>query len=117
VSSKLFGLRAKARGAGVATDHRVRLLGAPLRPPATLAEREALALLTREGSMALGRLVDLVARDLYRDELRHGGGGAEIGLIGSTLFRSDAWQAVEAADSVLWTIEPSTSSTSDPPSP
>jgi len=113
VISRLFSLRGKARGVGAAADHRVRLLGTPLRPPATLAERQAAALLTREGPMPLSRLVDRVARDLYREELRHGGGAAEIGLIGSTLFLSDARQAVDAADHVLWTIEPWVSSASD----
>jgi hypothetical protein len=114
VISKLFTLRGK-KAPGAATDRRVRLLGTPLRPPATPAERHAVARLAREGPTPLSQLVDLVARDLYREELRHGGGAAEIGLLGSTLFLSDARQAVEAADCMLWTIEPASARTGDQP--
>ncbi len=56
--------------------------------------------------MRLRRLVDRVARALYRDELRRGGSAVDIGFIGSALFRSDARRAVQDAIGALWTIEP-----------
>jgi hypothetical protein len=84
----------------------VRLLDDPWRSPATPAERRAVALLAREGSVPHRRLVELVARDFYRHELRHGGSSAEIGFAGSALFRADAERVIADAAGSLWTIEP-----------
>jgi hypothetical protein len=84
----------------------VRLLDDPCRAPATPAERRAVALLAREEAVPLRRLVELVARDLYRHELRHGGSTAEIGFTGSALFRADAERVLANAAGSLWMIEP-----------
>jgi hypothetical protein len=83
----------------------VRLLDDPCRAPTTPAERQAVALLAREGAVPLRRVVEQVARDLYRDELRHGGSTAEIGLAGSALFQGDAERVIADAAGSLWMID------------
>jgi hypothetical protein len=93
------------RAVGAESESIVRLLDDPCRGPATLAERRAVALLAREGAVPLRRLVERVARDLYRDELRHGGSTAEIGFGGSALFRADAEQVIADAAGSLWMID------------
>ena len=104
--TRLRGLTGSAGRAGeVASESIVRLLDDPCRDPATLAERQAVALLARDGAMPLRRLVEQVARDLYRDELRHGGSTAEIGFSGSALFHADAEQVIADAAGSLWTID------------
>jgi hypothetical protein len=90
-------------GAGTA-EPRVRLLGLPLRAPATLAERRAVGWLAREGPLPLGRLLDLVAREVYRDELRHGGWAADVGVVGLLAFRAEAERAVRDAAGTLWIV-------------
>lgn len=86
-------------------DAMVCLLGEPRRAPATAEEERTVALLAREGPLPLRRLVDRVARDMYRDELRHGGWATEIGVVSSTVFRGDAERAVEGAAGALWAID------------
>lgn len=81
----------------------VRLLASPRRSPSSLAERSAVAALTR-GAMPLGDVVSAVARDLYRDALRHGGWTGEIGDVGRGLFVADAARAMREANGVLWSI-------------
>ena len=93
------------RAVEAASESIVRLLDDPCRGPATLAERRAVALLAREGAVPLRRLVERVARDLYRDELRHGGSTAEIGFAGSALFRADAERVIADAAGSLWMID------------
>ena len=101
-------LRGLPWSAGRAVDAQsvVRLLDDPCRAPTTSAERRAVALLTREGAVPLERVIEQVARDLYRDELRHGGSTAEIGFAGSALFRADAERVIADAAGSLWMIEP-----------
>ena len=94
------------RAVGLASESIVRLLDDPCRAPVTPAERRAVGLLAREGAVPHRRLVELVARDLYRHELRHGGSTAEIGFAGSALFRADAERVIADAAGSLWTIEP-----------
>jgi len=94
------------RAVEAASESVVRLLDDPWRAPATPAERRTVALLAREEAMPLRRLVELVARDLYRHELRHGGSTAEIGFTGSALFRADAERVIADAAGSLWMIEP-----------
>ncbi len=82
----------------------VRLLSSPRRQPTSLAERSAVAVLAEGGAVPLGDLVSAVARDLYRDALRHGGWTGEIGDVGRGLFVADAARAMREANGVLWTI-------------
>jgi hypothetical protein len=92
-------------GERAASDSMVRVLDDPCRSPATRAERRAVAVLAREGAIPLNRLVERVAQDLYRDELRRGGSTAEIGFVGSALFRADAGRMIAGAAGALWTID------------
>ena len=93
------------RAVEAASESIVRLLDDPCRAPATPAERRAVALLAREEAVSLRRLVEVVARDLYRHELRHGGSTAEIGFAGSALFRADAERVIADAAGSLWMID------------
>jgi hypothetical protein len=93
------------RAVGAESESIVRLLDDPCRSAATLAERRAVALLAREGAVPLQRLIQQVARDLYRHELRHGGSTAEIGFPGTALFRSDAELAIANATGSLWIVD------------
>lgn len=86
------------------TDQTVERLERPLRSPTTQMERRVLAALSHESRLALDVLVDRVAADLYRDELKRGGWVADIGFIGSALFRADVRRALDAATGMLWTI-------------
>jgi hypothetical protein len=90
---------------GVAHEPSVRLLDEPSREPASAAERWALRVLARNGDLSLQRLVDHIARELYREEMRRGGWAADIGFAGSALFRADAEHVVEGAADSLWTID------------
>ena len=49
-------------------------------------------------------LVQRMSDELYRKELRHGGGALDIGLFGSRLFDRDVVQALKEGDGVLWEI-------------
>jgi len=87
------------------TTGTVTKLERPLRPPTTRIEKRVLAVLASEGPLPFDALVGRVADDLYRDELRHGGWAAEIGVIGSGAFRAGVERAMEQATDVLWTVE------------
>jgi hypothetical protein len=101
--------------AAVPEGHRsVRPLPVAVRKPHSLAERSALAALNRRGPLPFGTLLQCVARDLYLDELRRGGWVADIGVLGPTLFASDAAREIEAAAGALWEIEPSPGAPADP---
>ena len=93
------------RREAAADDARVRLLDDPCRAPRTPSERRAVSMLAREGTQPLARLVDRVARDLYRDELHRAGWTTEIGCVSSAAFRDDAERTIEAAAGALWTID------------
>ena len=90
---------------GSARDPSVRLLDEPCREPASPAERWAVRALARNGDLPLHQLVEHMARELYREELRRGGWATEIGFAGSAPFRADAERAVEDAAGSLWTID------------
>jgi hypothetical protein len=85
---------------------RVKRLEQPLRAPDTRVEKRVFTALANEGSLSLDAVIDRVADELYRDELRHGGWAAEIGVIGSGAFRADVERVVERGAGVLWLIEP-----------
>jgi len=103
-SSKAADTVAEARSAR-ASQGIVRLLAEPRRVPATPEEECAVAFLAREGPQALHRLVDRMARDAYRDEVRRGGWAVDIGVLGSAPFRSEASRAVAAGAGFLWIID------------
>ncbi len=90
---------------GSAREPSVRLLDEPCREPVSPAERCALRALARNGDLPLHQLVEHVARELYREELRCGGWATEIGFAGSAPFWADAERAVEDAAGSLWTID------------
>jgi hypothetical protein len=94
-----------AREVPLAEEPRVRLLEQPRRPPDSVAERQVVAWLSREGPLPLARLVERVARELYDDELRRGGWASDIGIAGNALFRADAELTLQRASGVLWSIE------------
>ena len=84
---------------------RVRLLPAPARAPETEAERALTDTLAAWGPLSRGALVSHAASALYRHELTHGGGLADLGLFGESLFASEVRHALETAQGVLWEIE------------
>jgi hypothetical protein len=63
------------------------------------------ATLKRKGAISLDRLVEQVAFDLYREELRAGGWILDLGVFGSAPFVSDAARELEAGHGILWEIE------------
>jgi hypothetical protein len=87
------------------TEQTVTRLETPLRSPSTPMERRVLGALEHQRQLALDVLVDRVAADLYRDELRRGGWVADIGFMGSALFRADVQRALDGATGALWTIK------------
>ena len=81
----------------------VRLLDSPLRLPATPVEQRLLAKL-KAGPVSFENLVQVVAADLYKEELRKGAGVLDIGLFGGRLFNNDIVRELKAADGILWEI-------------
>jgi hypothetical protein len=71
----------------------------------TPVERLAVSRLKREGAMPLPALAQLVARDLYADELRHGAWAVDIGMFDRDVFVPDVVRELEAANGILWEIE------------
>jgi hypothetical protein len=86
----------------------VRPIPGPLRPPRSVTEHSALALLHGQAAVPFETLVQRVARELYASELRHGGSMLDVGLFGPTLFVSDVAREILAADGILWRIDSST---------
>jgi hypothetical protein len=81
----------------------VRLIDSPLRLPVTPIEQRLLATL-KAGSVSFEKLVQLVAADLYKEELNKGAGVLDIGLFGGRLFNYDIVRELKAADGILWEI-------------
>jgi hypothetical protein len=73
--------------------------------PSTYVERLAVAALKETGTQPLHRLVERVAAELYREELRHGATTLDIGLFGSRLFVPDVISELDARNGSLWRIE------------
>jgi hypothetical protein len=105
-----FGRRLRATGTRLNPKllRAVRRIRDPLRSPRSTAEHSALGLLQGKDAMPFDTLVERVARELYADELRHGGSVLDVGLLGPTLFVPDVAREIQAADGILWQIEPST---------
>lgn len=72
--------------------------------PTTLEERLIVEALAGPGRLRVDALVPLVAAVLYREELRHGGSAADLGLFGARVFVPDVLRALEAGNGRLWTI-------------
>ena len=81
----------------------MRLIDSPLRLPATPIEQRLLAKL-KAGPVFFESLVQVVAADLYREELRKGAGVLDIGLFRGRLFNNDIVRELKAADGILWKI-------------
>jgi hypothetical protein len=73
--------------------------------PLTSVERLAVAELKENGAQPLARLVERVASELYREELRNGATTLDIGLFGSSLFVSEVVGELDARNGSLWRIE------------
>lgn len=86
-------------------DDLVRLIEPSERAPITPVERLAVAILQRDGETPLGRLLERLASEIYRQELREGAGLLDIGLFGPKLFRSDIAAELKAGENRLWRIE------------
>lgn len=86
-------------------DDLVRLIEPSERAPITPVERLALAILRRDGETPLGRLLERLASEIYRRELRAGAGLLDIGLLGPKLFLSDIVSELRAGENRLWRIE------------
>ena len=82
----------------------VRLIASPLRLPVTPIGQRLLATL-KAGPISIEKLVQIVAVDLYKEELRKGAGVLDIGLFGGRLFNNDIVRELMAADGILWEIE------------
>ncbi len=83
----------------------VRLIEPLPRPIITPIERLAVSSLKQEGAIPFQLLVEHVAFDLYREELRNGAWVLDIGLFGSRLFAPDVVREIEAGNGILWEIE------------
>jgi len=94
--------RMNSDAAADATD--VHLIDSPRRLPATPIEQRLASALKETGPMSMIRLVKRVAAELYSDELRHGAGVLDIGLIGDRLFNRDIIRELNAANGILWEI-------------
>lgn len=89
----------------VSLDDLVKLIEPSERAPVTPVERLAVEILQRDGDTPLGRLLERLASEIYRQELRAGAGLLDIGLLGPKLFHSDIISELKAAVNRLWRIE------------
>ena len=72
--------------------------------PATPVERATLRVLKETGETRLEPLVERVADELYREELRNGAWLVDLGLVGSRLFVPDVLRSLKAYNGSLWRI-------------
>lgn len=82
----------------------VRLIDSPRRPPESPIEQR-LQIMLKAGPVSFEQLVNHVAAELYKEELRMGAGVLDIGLFGSRLFNGEVIQELKAADGILWEIK------------
>jgi hypothetical protein len=76
-------------------------------PPNPISQRLFSAL--GSDSMPFATLVKIVAEQLYQEELRHGAGVLDIGLLGSRLFHDEVIRELHAGDGIFWDIKKSQS--------
>ena len=83
----------------------VRLIRPARRAAETPVEAQIVSVLATAGAaVAYDSLVQLIADELYRKELRQGGANLDIGLFGSRLFDRDVISVLKSADGILWEI-------------
>jgi len=70
----------------------------------TPIETQIVSILAGEGATTYVSLVQRVTDEIYREELRQGGGTLDIGQFGSRLFDRDVARALKSANGVLWEI-------------
>ena len=70
-------------------------------------ESAAISSLKQQGALPFHLLVLRVASQLYRDELRNGGAGVDIGFFGSSLFIPEVVRIIQERNGTLWKIEES----------
>lgn len=58
-------------------------------------ERLVCRLFRTEGPCTVSEIVQRIAQEMYNEELKHGGGVADIGVFGPRLFERDARALVE----------------------
>jgi hypothetical protein len=81
-----------------------RLLDWSARRPSTLIEKLTVKTLKDREPTVLPQLVERLADDLYRDEVRNGAWTLDIGLFGSRLFTRDVARELKPGDGILWEI-------------
>ena len=72
--------------------------------PATRVERATVRVLKETRETPLETLVERVADELYREELRNGAWLVDLGLFGSRLFVPDVLRSLKAYNGSLWQI-------------
>jgi hypothetical protein len=86
-------------------DVMVQLIEPVSSPVASPIERAAIANLKQQSPLPLDLLVQRVAAQLYRDELRQGAAAVDIGLLGSEIFVPEVMGGIQARNGSLWRIE------------
>lgn len=80
-------------------------LGHSSQKPTTPVERLTIALLQREGPIALDLLIQQVSDELFQQEIDEGAWLVDIGLFGSTIFVRDVASEIKAGNGNFWDIE------------
>lgn len=83
----------------------VRLLDGSNRLPSTPVEKLAITTLKDRGPTPFPALVERVAHEVYRNEIRNGGWILDLGLFGSRLFTRDVTRELKAGDGIFWEIQ------------
>ena len=79
-------------------------LDQPSRSPESTVELLATSILKTVGSLPFDRLVECIADEIYRQELRYAW-VLDIGLFGSRLFVPSVAQEIETGNGSLWKIQ------------
>jgi hypothetical protein len=79
-------------------------LNLPARPPESTVELLATSILETAGSLPFDRLVERIADELYRQELRYAW-ALDIGMFGSRLFVPSVAKEIETGNGSLWKIQ------------
>jgi hypothetical protein len=85
--------------------HRVQLIHSPARAAKTPVERMIVDLLDREGPKSGAEIVERIAKQIYREELRCGAAALDVGLFGAILFESEVVAALKTGVGVLWIVD------------
>ena len=85
------------------TEQLVLRLDQPARAAETVVERLATSILRSEQSVPLRRLVERIADELYRQELKYAW-VLDIGVLGSKIFVPGVAKEIEKGNGSLWKI-------------